>query len=153
MNQLTVMLNGNGPNGPHQQSAGGGQQQQQGHQQQQQFFTFAGQPQGATITLDGQHHQQQQQQQMVTFQSQGQPVMALSGSQAYSTGGQPGMTQQTPTGTIQYIITQPQQPQTMLAPTQSQFGMSKGDYALLSFFSFFIISNTGRCPLTLNLKA
>lgn len=146
MNQLTVMLNGNGPNGPHQQqSAGAGQQQQQGHQQQtQQFFTFAGQPQG--LTLDGQHHQQQHQPQMVTFQSQGQAgtmMASLSGSQAYSTGAQAGMTQQTPTGTIQYIITQPQQPQqTMLAaaPTQSQFGMSLSSYALLSFFTIRVLS-------------
>lgn len=126
MNQLTVMLNGNGPNGPH-----------QSHQAQSQFFTFPGQPtmntQGAaTITLDQQqaqgsqlgasHHQQPQ---LVTFQSQPQAgtMMLSGGSQAYS-GPQQGMTQQQTPGAIQYIITQPQQPtqHQILAPTQSQFG-------------------------------
>ena len=128
MNQLTVMLNGNGPNGPHQ------SQQQPG-----QFFTFAGQPtmgtQGATTFSLDQHHQQQTQQlgathhqpQLVTFQSQPQAAgtMMLSttpGSQAYS-GAQSSMNQQTQ-GAIQYFITQPQQAtqQQILAPTQSQFG-------------------------------
>lgn len=118
MNQLTVMLNGNGTSGA----------QSQPHQ----YITFQTGPQGiatpGTVSLDQSIPQQQQQQQLVTFQPQqasSQTVMLSSGpatgSQVYST--QSSINQQQ--GAIQYILTPsliPSQANTQLVTPQQPFG-------------------------------
>lgn len=141
MNQLTVMLNGNGTATNHQTSqstagavtgatnqfftfaAQSNGQQQQHHQQQQQHGT-------TTFTLDSNGHAQptQQQQQLVTFQSQPQAgAMMLSNSYTTTPSTMMAQPQQQQPAGIQYILTNNQQPvpqqPTFLTTTTQPFGL------------------------------